>query len=82
MPKQTGSQRNNHINTFGAVQQPNGNYIDKHGDFTVFNEEGQLHNEEGPARIGTNGDLRWYLNDEHYSFEEWCKELQYIKLSH
>jgi hypothetical protein len=75
MPRQVGSQRDNQINIFGAVQQIGGHYIDKNGDFTVFNKEGQYHNEEGPARIGTNGDLRWYLNDEHYSFEDWCTKV-------
>jgi len=49
-----------------CIEFPNGNII--------WNVYEKFHNEDGPAII-FNGNYFWFLNDERYLFEEWCKIL-------
>ena len=34
-----------------------------------------LHREDGPAIIRRDGKMQWYLNDQHYTREEWFEAL-------
>jgi hypothetical protein len=36
---------------------------------------GELHREDGPAIIRRDGKMQWYLNDQHYTKEEWFEAL-------
>ena len=35
----------------GAVEQSDGSYLNKYGTITWYNEEGEIHREDGPAII-------------------------------
>jgi len=57
----------------GAVEQPDGSYLNKYGIIIWHNKEGDRHREDGPAFIFINGNAYWYLNDILYAtFDEWC----------
>jgi hypothetical protein len=58
------------INYLDAVEHPDGGYINKIGTIIWYNDEGQVHREDGPAFIGR--DIAWYFNDVGYSFDNWC----------
>jgi len=58
-----------------AVEQSDGSYLSVYGDTTWYNEEGQLHKEDGPAIILGDGDIVWYLHGLGSSFDEWCIKL-------
>jgi hypothetical protein len=58
------------IKYLDAVKRPDGGYINKIGTIMWYNEEGQVHREEGPAFIGS--DIAWYFNDRSYTFDNWC----------
>jgi len=36
--------------------------IDEYGNICYYNEQGQLHREDGPAVEYANGDKSWYIN--------------------
>ena len=60
-----------------AVQQSDGSYIDANNDITWYNDQEQMHREDGPAIIypvtGCNAKgVEWWLNDTSYTFDEWC----------
>jgi len=59
----------------GAVEQPDGSYLNKYGIIIWHNKEGDRHREDGPAFIFTNGNVYWCYNDTPYSFDEWCIQL-------
>jgi hypothetical protein len=69
--------RNNrdvHMATFGATLQPNGSYIDRDGDTSWYNEEGDFHRLDGPAVIHASGSVRWWINGKHFkSVKIWLK---------
>lgn len=44
-----------------------------------MNSDGQLHCEDGPAVIMKNGSIGWWLNDDPYSFENYCIVLTLTK---
>tara|TARA_B110000259_G_scaffold149658_1_gene168931 strand:+ start:1376 stop:1639 length:264 start_codon:yes stop_codon:yes gene_type:complete len=58
----------------GAVEQPDGSYIDTdRGWRWWFNEYGQRHREDGPAIFTTEGHIYWCFNDnQDLDFNEWC----------
>jgi hypothetical protein len=64
--------RDKDITLFAAKLQPDGSYINRYGHISWYNEEGQLHNEDGPAVIIYRGKSYWYLHGISYSFDEWC----------
>ena len=37
--------------------------------------DGYCHREDGPAYIHISGTVEWCLNDNEYSFDEWCNQL-------
>jgi len=37
--------------------------VDEYGTIRYYNEQGQLHREDGPAREHADGDKHWFLND-------------------
>jgi hypothetical protein len=55
-----------------AVLHPDGSYRTSDGDVYWFNRAGDLHSEEGPTCLATDGPT-WWLNGIHYSFEDWIK---------
>ena len=62
------------INCWGAVEQPDGSYLNNRGWRLWFNEVGQLHKVDGPAIIYTDGcGVDWLLNNINYGFDEWIK---------
>ena len=72
------SSKENDINDLLAVQQSDGSYIDKNNEITWYNEQEQMHREDGPAIIypvtGWNSEeVEWWLNDEEYTLDEWIK---------
>jgi hypothetical protein len=54
--------------------------VDENGTIVYTNEKGQLHREDGPARIWSNGEEFYYLNHAYYSKENWEKEVTKIRL--
>ena len=44
--------------------------IDEYGNIGYYNEQGQLHREDGPAIEWADGYKDWYLNDKRYSEQE------------
>jgi hypothetical protein len=70
------SNRDYDIKHHGALEQPDGSYLNSYGDITWYNEEGQCHREDGPGVIHPDGSVsRWWLNGIRYSFNRWCTEL-------
>jgi len=43
--------------------------------FSEKRKDGQMHCENGPALECTDGTKYWYLNGNHYTFEEWLEKL-------
>jgi hypothetical protein len=68
------SNRDEDIRLYNAIEQSDG-YVDREGNITWYNEEGQFHREDGPACIYPNGDVEWFIKGEWYSFDDWCIEL-------
>jgi hypothetical protein len=71
------SSKESDINDLLAVQQRDGSYIDKNNEITWYNDQEQMHREDGPALIypvtGWNADgVEWWLNDAFHTFDEWC----------
>jgi hypothetical protein len=61
-----------HIHDFGAIEQPDGSYIDEYGTIHWFNEAGDTNRLDGPAIIHTDGSVFWYFNGVfYYSFKLW-----------
>jgi hypothetical protein len=70
---------------YGAEREPDGSYSDTHNTKSWYNEAGETHREDGPAVIFHSGDVRcdgvlwygvrWYLNDNWYTFDDWLIEL-------
>jgi hypothetical protein len=69
------NQREHDIELASAVEQPDGSYINEFDTVTWYNELGDLHREDGPAVVSHTGNIYWYLGDNDYSFDEWCKKL-------
>jgi hypothetical protein len=63
------------IDGFGALEQPDGSYIDDIGDIFWYNEAGEYHREDGPAVIYNDGHVDWLLHSHPHTFESWCIEL-------
>jgi len=42
--------------------------------------DGEIHREDGPAFEGSDDLKYWYLNNKHYSKENWKKEMRKRKL--
>ena len=59
----------------GAVEQADGSYLNKYGEITWYNEEGEWHREDGPAVISILNGEEWRLNGEEYSFDAWLIKL-------
>jgi hypothetical protein len=68
------STRDKDIRDYGAVEQPDGSYIDRNGDIYWYNFIGKLHKDDGPAVIDSER-VHWFINDNHYTFDDWCSEL-------
>ena len=49
---------------------PDGNYVDDDGDL-VWVVNGKWHRTDGPAIEFANGDIRWWLNEDIYEFDDW-----------
>ena len=61
------------INCWGAVEQPDGSYLNNRGWRLWFNEDGQRHREDGPAIVTIEGHIYWCFNDiNDLDFNEWC----------
>jgi hypothetical protein len=67
------SSLSDNIEYANAIRQPDGSYINKHDNIAWYNEEGQLHKEDGHAVIWANGNSYWFLNGIQYTFNEWLK---------
>jgi hypothetical protein len=67
--------RDTHIIEYNAVKQPDGSWLHDDGDEYWYNEEGEIHREDGPAviRAMPYDELDWRLNCRLYSFNEWLK---------
>jgi hypothetical protein len=63
------------IKHFGAWQQPNGSYVNKWGTNSWYNEEGQVHKEDGPALTYISTNVSWWVNNKRYNFNDWCNHL-------
>jgi hypothetical protein len=64
------------IETFGAVEQPDGSWLHEGGNRVWYNDEGGYHREDGPAIIYANRDqFGWSLNSDYHTFESWCIKL-------
>ena len=50
--------------------------VDEYGTIRCYNEDGQLHREDGPAVEWANGDKSWYLNGQRLTEEEFNKRTQ------
>ena len=70
----TATAREFDITFEGSQEQPDGSFIGSDGAVTWYNKDGQRHNETGPSCISA-GKTFWSLNDNSYSFNEWCIEL-------
>jgi hypothetical protein len=68
--------RDYNIEAYNAVMQEDGSYANKYGHRFWFNEDGEYHNESGPAIILKDESLTkfWYLNGSKHSFIDWCLE--------
>jgi len=73
--KMSMSDRDRHINAYDACRQSDGSYLHSDRDVYWYNEEGQVHREDGPSIIYRLGGLYWYLNGFDYTFNEWCNTL-------
>jgi hypothetical protein len=60
--------------TFGAIEQPDGSYIDDNNRITWYNEKGKRHCDHGPA-IKYKSGAWWYIDGRIYSFDDWCNKL-------
>jgi hypothetical protein len=60
---------------YGSEREPDGSYSDTNNTKSWYNEAGETHREDGPAVIFHSGGVRWYLNDNCYSFDDWLIEL-------
>jgi hypothetical protein len=63
------------IETFGAVEQPDGSWLHSDGDITWYNAAGEFHREDGPAIVFCNGGVHWMLNGHDDSFNDWCNKV-------
>jgi hypothetical protein len=54
-------------------------YRNRFDMITTYNDDGEVHNQHGPAIIWTNGDVFWYLKDVPYTFDEWLIELNKLE---
>jgi hypothetical protein len=59
------------INEYGAELQPDGSYRSVDGYIMLYNEQGQVHSEDGPAIIYPNGNVSWCYDGLSYSFNTW-----------
>jgi hypothetical protein len=71
------SSKESDINDLLAVLQRDGSYIDRNNEITWYNDQEQMHREDGPAIIypvdGWNAaGVEWWLNDIPHTFDEWC----------
>jgi len=70
------SMRDGHVQLFDAVEQSDGSYLLNDAWLYWYNEEGEVHREDGPSVIAPRrGDVYWYINDLQYTFDEWCIQL-------
>jgi len=72
----SGSSRINHIYDYDAVEQSDGSWLHDDGDVYWYNEEGEIHREDGPAILRPYMEYiceDWFFNDEEYSLEDWLK---------
>jgi hypothetical protein len=73
-----GSQIDDDIDDYEAVEQPDGSWLHNDGDVCWYNEECKYHREDGPAIIPKNSKktaLCWWLDNTSYTFDRWCIEL-------
>lgn len=46
------------------------------GEYVAWvNENGQVHDESGPAVVWNNGEKEYWLYDRHYQYIEWLQKL-------
>ena len=50
--------------------------VDNDNNIRWYNEEGQLHREDGPAYEGASGSKEWWLNGRRLTEEEFNKRTQ------
>ena len=61
---------------FDAVEQSDGSWLHNDGSVCWYNEDGDIHREDGPAiKYYGSGDVGWCLNNRIYTFAEWLIEL-------
>jgi hypothetical protein len=66
--------REKDIKYAGAIQQPDGSYINERNIVTWYNSKGRRHNSTGPAVIFSELSThphQWYLNGKRYLFKDW-----------
>jgi hypothetical protein len=59
---------------YGAIQQPDGSYINSRNIVTWYNSKGRRHNSTGPAVIFSELSTlspQWHLNGKQYLFKAW-----------
>jgi hypothetical protein len=66
-----GSHRDYDVTDNGAIEQPDGSYIDIDDIISWYNEAGEYHRADGPAVIFSDGIEFWWLNGIPYSFDDW-----------
>ena len=69
------SNRDYDIDEFAAKLRSDGSYLNVYGETTWYNELGQLHREDGPAIIKSDGRVYWCLSRTYYTFADWLIEL-------
>jgi hypothetical protein len=66
--------REKDIKYAGAIQQPDGSYINERNIVTWYNSKGRRHNSTGPAVIFSELSTlspQWHLNGKQYLFKAW-----------
>ena len=68
-----------YIIEFDAEEQSDGSYVDRSGDVYWYNEEGDIHREDGPAVVWEPPSAyaasytAWWLDGKEFKFDEWIK---------
>jgi hypothetical protein len=65
--------RDHDIDTYGAVEQPDGSYLHYDGEIHWYNKQGSRHCDYGPAILHSSGRVFWILHGISYEFDDWLK---------
>ena len=64
------------INYRGAIEQPDGSWLNNNGNYNWYNVRGFVHREDGPGFIGSDKTVCWCIDGfVHYTLVDWCDVL-------